>query len=183
MIAKSHVGLAACVLFGAILPVVCAPVEDPEDELKAAVVLGFLRYAEWPKPLANRTPITVGVSGRASFAPVLRRIVEGKVINNRGIRVVEISAVPDPACCHAIYFANDRSSEISRALRATETSPVLTIGDSKELLELGGAVRLMIVDGRMTFEVGLDALQKSGVSISSKLLRFGRIRGRPRGDQ
>jgi hypothetical protein len=49
-------------------------------------------------------------------------------------------------------------------------------------LDSGGAVNLLVIDGHMSFEVSLEALDRSGVSISSKLLRFGQIRSRKKGD-
>jgi hypothetical protein len=37
----------------------------------------------------------------------------------------------------------------------------------------------MIVDGHMSFEVSLEALDRAGLSISSKLLRYGQVKARP----
>lgn len=154
---------------------------DPEDELKAAIVLSFLRYTEWPHPPPPGGPITVGVFGSPEFTQVLRRVTEGKSVAGRGIRVVDVGSTTDPQCCSAIYFASDKSSEMRQPLNAALAARALTIGDSKDFLELGGAVNLLLVDGRMSFEVNLDALGQSGVTISSKLLRFGLIHGRPKG--
>ncbi len=154
----------------------------PEDELKAAVVLSFLRYAEWPQPLPGNAAITIGVVGRPSFAQVLRRTLEGKLVNDRAIRIVELKTPADSASCQVIYFATNRAADIKQDLLGSHPPHALTIGESKGFLDEGGAVNLLLVDGHMSFEVSREALERSGISISSKLLRFGQIRGRPKGE-
>jgi hypothetical protein len=57
-----------------------------------------------------------------------------------------------------------------------QSARVLTVGESKDFLQLGGCIRLAIVDGRMRFEASLPALEQRGISVSSKLLRFGQVR-------
>jgi hypothetical protein len=170
-----------CLLLAGMLQGAPAPDVEPEDELKAAIVLNFLRFAEWPHP-APASPITVGVFGRISFARVLRRTLDGKSVNDRTLRVVEIKSTADAQGCDALYFAGGRSSEVSQIIAAPVVAHALTIGESKDFLELGGTVNLLVIDGRMSFEVNLDALNRTGVNISSKLLRFGQIRGRRKGE-
>jgi hypothetical protein len=155
------------------------PAVTPEDELKSAVILTFLRYSEWPGRAAPDQPLTVGVLGRPGMAPVLRRTLEGKPVNNRTIRVIELKSLSDPQCCQVIYLATDKASEIQQALTSVRSSPTLTIGETDRFLDFGGAVNLMVVEGHMAFEVNFSALEHSGVSISSKLLRYGQVRGRP----
>jgi hypothetical protein len=160
-------------------PVFGAAAVTPEDELKSAVILTFLRYSEWPGTAEPNQPLTVGVLGRPGLAPVLRRALEGKPVNNRTIRVIELKSLSDPQCCQVVYLATDKASEIQQALASARSSHILTIGEADRFLECGGAVNLMVVDGHMAFEVNLSALEQSGVSISSKLLRYGQVRGRP----
>ena len=154
---------------------------DPEDELKAAIVLSFLRYGEWSKPAGSNSPLTVGVYGRPSFAEVLRQIFAGKVVDDRPLRLIELKNAADGAACQVIYFATDKDAEIKAALQSPQFPHVLTIGEDKDFLNIGGAVNLLVVDGRMTFEVSLSALERNGVNISSRLLRFGQIRNTKKG--
>jgi hypothetical protein len=129
---------------------------EPEDELKSATVLSFLRHAEWLQA-SQAGPITIGVTGRPSMIGMLRRTLEGKTANNRAIRIVDVKRSGDLRECQVLYVARDR------------------------FLDYGGAVKLLIVDGHMSFEVNPEALDRAGVSISSKLLRYGQVRMRPRG--
>ncbi len=172
--------LLAAVVWLTMLPALSPGTGEPEDELKAAVVLSFLRYGEWPHPPAANGPFTVGVLGRAPFADVLRRTLEGKLVNEHPIRIAELHSSAEAPGCQIVYFAASKNSDIKTSL-GTALPQVLTIGESRDFLAWGGAVNLLVVDGRMSFEVSLEALERSGVSISSRLLRFGQIRGQKKG--
>ncbi|HYL77259.1 MAG TPA: YfiR family protein [Bryobacteraceae bacterium] len=174
--------LAACVVPLGLLLSAATELPQPEDELKAAVVLSFVRYAEWPQMQPGNSAITIGVFGRPSFARVLRRTLEGKSVNDRAVRIVELKAPADWPTCQVIYFATDRAPEIKQGLLGPHPRHALTIGESKAFLDEGGAVNLLLVDGHMSFEVSREALERSGISISSKLLRFGQIRGHGKGE-
>ena len=151
------------------------PAADPADELKAAIVLSFLNYAEWsPAPPAG-APLTVGVYGRPAFAQILRRTLEGRTVNGRLVHVTEIGAAGKP-CCRVVYLAGSRAQDIRPVMQELQSCRALVMGESNEFLEWGGGVNLWLIDGRMTFEVNLPALQQNGVAISSRLLRFGQIR-------
>ena len=151
---------------------------DAEDELKSATVLSFLRYSTWPQPARAGELFTVGVVGRPTFAKALAGLLEGKQVNGRAVRLMELKPGSDPRCCQIIYFATDRKSDIEPALQAVGASHSLTIGEADRFLDYGGTVNLQLIDGHMAFEVNMDALERSGVDISSKLLRLGQIRHR-----
>ena len=141
--------------------------------MKSAAVWGFLRYAEWPG--STGPSITVGVIGRPSFALVLRQTLAGKTVQNRPVRVIDFKG--DSRCCQLLYFGTDRATDIKPVLEGLPAH-VLTIGEDDRFLEYGGAVNLFIEDGHIAFETSLDALDHSGIAISSSLLRLGQIRER-----
>ena len=173
MVSRAHSRLAAWIAIPVLLCGSVVAHSDAEDALKSAAVLGFLRYSEWPS--AGAKTITVGVIGRPSFAQVLRQTLDGKVVQNLPVRVVDFKS--DPHCCQLIYFATDRAADIRQVLQQLPPH-VLTLGEDDHFLDNGGAVSLFLDEGHIAFETSLDALAQSGVSISSSLLRLGQIRGR-----
>ena len=74
---------------------------EPEDELKSATVLSFVRHSEWLQG-ATAGPITVGVMGRPSMIRMLRRTLDGKIANNRAIRIVDATAPAELNSCHVV---------------------------------------------------------------------------------
>jgi len=164
-------GIAACF---ALVSAVCAVSSSPEDELKAAAVLGFLRYSQWSP--ASAGPITVGVFGRAEFSAALERTLDGKTIGNRPVKLVQLRQAADARGCQLVYVSAAKAAEVKRVL-AQSAAPVLTVGESEHFLEYGGAIYLFLIDGHIGFEVDLQTLGRSGVSISPSMLRLGQIRG------
>lgn len=165
---------ALAALLAAATPAWVRGADDPADELKAAVVLSFIRYTEWPSTIGDT--VTVGVLGRPAFAQLLGRTLEGRSAGTRHVRVIEPRTPAEAANCQVLYLATGRPAEFRPFVTAASGSHVLTIGEADRFLEAGGAVNLMIVDGRMSFEVDLPAVGRMGLNISSKLLRFGQIR-------
>jgi hypothetical protein len=151
---------------------------EAQDELKSVIVKNFLRYATWPETVSPNGPITVGVLGRTSFTQVLHDVLDGKSVNGRTVQIVELTPNSDPRHCQLIYIATAKTAEIRQALQSVRSAHTLTIGEDDKFLEYGGAVSLLLVDGHMGFEVDLDSLNRSGVEISSKLLRLGQIKRR-----
>jgi hypothetical protein len=153
---------------------------EPEDELKSATVLTFVRHAEW---LQGALPgsIAICVMGRPSMSRMLRRTLDGKTANSHAIRIVDVKAPTDLSSCQVLYLAADNNPELRQTLAGLRNLHLLTIGETDRFLEYGGAVNLLIVEGHMSFEVSLEALERAGVSISSTLLRFGQVKARPPG--
>ena len=170
--------LIACgALCGVAYPAAAA---DPEDELKAATVLAFMQHTTWLESEGTSAPLTVGVLGRPAFLEVLRRTVEGKNVNGRPLKAVGLTLPLDPHCCQVYYVATDRRPETERVLAGAAAARVLTIGEAARFLDSGGAIQMFFVDGHISFEASLLALQQCRVTISSKLLRFGRVRDLPK---
>jgi hypothetical protein len=105
--------------------------------------------------------------------------LEGKSASGHPVRVVDAKA--DMRCCQIVYLATGKSEEIRRVVQSTPPLRALTIGESDRFLDSGGAVNLFIADGHITFEASLDALDRSGVTVSSNLLKFGQVHGRGKG--
>ena len=166
-------------LFALSLPRLTAT--EAEDELKSATLLAFVRNAHWAESPAASVPLTVGVVGRPEFFRWLSASTEGKTVNGRPLRILDMNAPVDQQCCQVLYFATDKPAQIKPVLQSVISAHVLTVGETDSFLELGGAVNLFLMDGHMAFEVSLGALDRARIEISSKLLRFGQIRERGKG--
>ncbi len=80
--------------------------------------------------------------------------------------------------CHLLYVPLRSSIDSKDLLTQVRTLPILTIGESADFLEDGGIVSLRVVEGRVRFDVNIEAANRVGVRLSSQLLRLAqRIRG------
>jgi hypothetical protein len=150
---------------------ICGPgTSDPEDDLKAAAVLSFVRNSQWPA--TSDGALSVGVVGRVAFERSLTRVLEGKSAGNRPIRAIAVKP-GDEIHCQLLYFATGNSAEIKSMLANTQA---LSIGETDRFLDYGGAISLSIADGHIEFEADLAAVARSGITISPSLMRLGQFR-------
>ncbi|MBI4902319.1 MAG: YfiR family protein [Acidobacteria bacterium] len=162
-----------------IAPVVgSAYVSGPEDEVMSALILGFVRYAEWPPGASPTDPsasIAVCANGRPSLVRALTRTFAGKSISGRQLVAREVKTAAEAALCQVLFVSSDNQRQLTELLGAVQQIPVLTIGDSEAIFAAGGIVQFFEEDGKMRFAVHLDALARSRVSVSARLLRLGQV--------
>lgn len=142
-----------------------------EYQVKAAFIFNFIGFVDWP-PAAQTGPFTICVAGRNPLGSELDRAVRGESIGGRPIQA-RIILEPDRQC--RVVFV-PRGSAAAAYLKAARNSPVLTIGETDDFLDLGGTIAFYLENGRVRFEISPVAAERSQLRISSRLLQLARIR-------
>lgn len=141
-----------------------------EAQLKAAYLVNFLKYVEWPYPRVNATLCLVG---RDSLGPALTGY-DGQRIGDSILRVRRVSAPEQAADCQLIFISDSDEARQATVLRWVDRFPVLTVSDGENFLREGGAIMLVRVDGRLQFEVNAEAMARAGLKPSSQMMRLAR---------
>lgn len=144
-----------------------------EDQVKAAFLLNFAKFVEWPEGTFEhvRQPVTLCVWAGAETVEVIEAALRGKTVGTRPLRVVGMES-PD-AHCDMVYLRGDRD-DVMRLFGALEAPGVLSVYETEERLP-AGVIRFFIDERKVRFEVDLDAAERQRLVISSKLLRVARI--------
>lgn len=162
-----------------LLPLVLAGLVEaqpqaPEHEVRAAFVFNFTRFIDWPAASFGPDAFRICVVGDDRFAGSLRAMVAGDTLRGLPI-VVEDPQVPgDVPGCQILYIGRHQAARGQRALAAATPLPILTIGDSPGFLASGGAVRFLIENDRVRFDVNLPAVERAGLTMRSTVLRVAR---------
>ena len=53
--------------------------------------------------------------------------------------------------------------------------PIVTVGEDEKFLRRGGMINFVLEDGKLRFQINTDAVGRSGINISSKLLSLAKI--------
>lgn len=141
-----------------------------EPQLKAAFLVNFLKYVEWP---VNKGTVTICLVGRDGLGSALAAY-EGRSIGGRELHVRRINGPDQLADCQELFIPESEEARFSLMLRWVEAKPVLTVSDSELFVREGGAISLVRGDGRLFFDVNVDALGKAGLRASSQMLRLAR---------
>jgi hypothetical protein len=143
-----------------------------EYRLKAAFVLRFPQFVEWPRAVLDRRPaIDVCVLRPSPFGTALAQLLEGQNVAGRPFRLHEITQPVQVDDCLVLFASADAPGR-SAILRRAATQPLLTIGDTPGFLDEGGIVSLRVVGTHIRFEISDVAARRAGLRLSSQLLRL-----------
>jgi hypothetical protein len=176
-----HAGLAA--LVAATVVVVESPTlragEASELEVKAAFLLNFLKFVEWPATRSSdaAAPYIIAVIGEDALGATLRGSLSGKTIGTRPVQVQFAARTADLFSAHLAFIAASEQRQLPAILRELEGRGVLTVGDTPGFAESGVVLNLVTQDHRVRFEANTAAAARARLRLSSHLLRIARIVG------
>ena len=148
-----------------------------EYAVKAAFIFNFVQFVEWPAGAfeTEDEPLVIGVLGQNPFGDALARAVQGKAVGGHPLVVRHFSDVGSLRRCHLLYAGTTDVETLRQLVVKVRTTPVLTLGESKSFLSVGGMMRFYTEEGKVRFEVNLDAARSARLRISSKLLKLARV--------
>jgi len=142
-----------------------------EYQIKAAFLLNFTRYIEWP----NRSgDLNICVLGPDVFGNALNDVAAGKVVNGRKIAVRKSITQSEACGCDIVYLSLPPGKQIRDALRGLEQSGALTVGEDADFLRMGGMIAFAPAEGKVRFYINAVGAGHAGIKISSRLMVMGR---------
>jgi len=143
-----------------------------EYEVKAAFLYNFAKFVDWPPeafPNGNSV-LKICILGQNPFGPEFGAFIEGKVAQGRKLQFAQVRDVQQAKSCQILYVASSEKPQILQILKAVDGAMVLTVGDWSEFASSGGIINFVLQNDRVRFEINLDAAERAGVKLSSKLL-------------
>jgi len=146
----------------------------PDVAVKAAFLYNFAKFAEWPA-LSSAAPIVVCIVGDDAIATALADTVRGQRIGDHSVDVSRPRNSAAWPVCHVLFLAEAERRLYAEGLVAIQALPVLTVSDGKGFSEAGGIIELYAEGGRMRFAINVDAVDRSGLRLSSRLLGLSKV--------
>ena len=147
-----------------------SPAISSHDSTVRQVVLGIVSFTRWPSIPVR---LHLCVTGRPDYAAGLTDTLQA------GSTVLDVQRVrfDDPAlglACDVVYLGTLGDAQRARVRAALAGRPVLTIAEHDESCT-AGAMFCLAVDGeRVTFDINLDAVARSGVRVHPNVLNLAR---------
>jgi hypothetical protein len=160
-------GFCASTLWGQQAP-------SAEYAVKAAFLLNFTRFVEWP-PAAfagPEAPMEVCILGKDPFGRILDDVAEGESVRGHRLVVRRIAQLPTGKTCQTLFIATDVPNV--RQTLSELSSGTLTIGEGKGFLKEGGMIALEVENGRVRFDISQAAAETADLKVSSSLLQIAR---------
>lgn len=152
-----------------------AAAEPPvEYKVQAAYVSKFLLFVEWPEGTVGEAGYVVGVAGRDDFWEAMQVLGEREVASAR-VTTRRVRSAEAVAGIHVLVVDPDHPRAATDALLAAAAEkPVLSVGRADDFAARGGVVQFVIVEDTLRFGVNLDAAERAGLEVSSRLMRAAR---------
>lgn len=147
-------------------------VEASEEKVKAAYLYKFLNYVEWPAnlPASPGAPYLIGVIGDNRVADELAGMIAGKTANNRPITSRRFAYGEPLTGVDMVFIGRAERDRKAALLRQLRTQPVLTVTETEGALDEGSIINFRVVEGRVRFEVSVEAAEQAGLKLSARLL-------------
>jgi hypothetical protein len=147
-------------------PVAKLDVRRDESQIKAAFLYKFTAYVDWPDGAfaTADAPLTIGVIGADALATELEQVVAGRKVNDRLVAVRRLKP-DDPLKGVQIVFIGQGTS-----MHLRPSPGLLVVTEAEAALTQGSVINFVLVDRRVRFEIALDAAEKNGLRLSSRLL-------------
>jgi hypothetical protein len=145
-----------------------------EYQVKAAFLLNFTRFIEWPATaFADAgSPFTMCVLGKDPFARALDDVIEGETAGGRKLSIRRINEPPAPRACQIVFI--DAGDKDLRKIISALGPGVLTVGEGAGFVREGGIIGFVIDNRRVRFDINQSAADRAELKLSSKLLSVAR---------
>jgi hypothetical protein len=144
-----------------------------EYDVKAAFLLNFTRYVEWPSGAQQGRPFTLCTLLPDPFGQRLEAAAAGEQWNGQQIIIKRLTNLRDLSC-HLLYVPGAAAEEFNDHVAAIGMAPLLTVGESADFLKRGGMIQLFLDDNHVRFSINPKAMEAAGLRVSSRLLRLAR---------
>ncbi len=149
--------------------------QAPEYEVKAEFLERFTRFIDWPASTEPGGRFVIGVVGRNPFNGYLERIAAERKIKGRPVEIRYLTDGQSLDACQIVFISGSEREHLRKILARTATRPILTVGDSEGFATAGVLINFYNAGDTVRFEVNDAAVERSGLHVSSKLLKLARL--------
>jgi hypothetical protein len=174
---RGRVGLAFVLVAGVALSAGRARAQPApaEYQVKAAYLLNFARFVEWPAGvLPASSPLNIAIVGDDPFGGALDEVLRGKSANGHAIQLRHLRWDDTLAPSQIIFISASEEGHLSQILRFIGRDSVLTVSDIDRFSLRGGVIEFLMVGDRVRFDINRTSAAAAQLNISSKLLNVAR---------
>lgn len=147
-----------------------------EYRSKANFLANLPGFVEWPKNSfkSPQTPVVICLIGEFSFGTAFAEGPWNAARQRRPIQVRWVRKEQELLACHVIYVSRSEVKRYAKILDVVRGSNKLTIGETANFLDAGGAIFFSFEPEGLRFDVNLSATNAAHLKISSSLLALAR---------
>lgn len=146
-----------------------------EYQVKAAYLLNFARFVDWPASvLPPASPMQIVIVGDDSFGGALDEVLRGKSVNGHAIQLKHVHWDNVLTSYQIVFISASEEPHLAQIIRDLGNSSVLTVSDIDRFSLRGGAIEFRKVGNRVRFDINRTPALAAQLTISSRLLSVAR---------
>ncbi len=171
--------IGVMLVLGIMISFFCAAAPDEEDtsqvdKYEAVFIYKFIGYITWPDDKADT--FTIGILGDCKIVSHLKEVAATKgTVNEKALVIRECAKIEDIAGCQIIFISSSMSAQLNEVLKKAEAGNMLTVGSTSGFAEKGVSINFFVHEGLVKFELNLGALKRSGLAVSSQLMKLAKL--------
>lgn len=156
--------------------------------IQAAMIIKFTDFITWPESAFNNSSeheeaelekgwFTIATVGDATYEGLFEPFTH-RSFQNRSLRIVHYDKADslEISDVQILIVGLTEREHVEMILEQTDGKPILTIGDFPGFAQQGGIINFFSKpNNRVGFEINRDSEKRSGLKISSHLLRLGKL--------
>jgi len=148
-----------------------------EYPVKLAFLYNFTKFVEWPVGSFRDAgaPMTICIVGDDPFSSNLESELRTRTVGGHPVEVNRLKPTDTLSTCQMVFVPFTAKNQSVRIVKGLKGANTLTVGEAEGFATLGGMINLTVEGNKLHFEVNLDAAERAGLKISSKLLSMARI--------
>lgn len=163
--------LFSLLFFSVPLPVRADQLKAGEYQVKAAFLLNFGNFVQWPAGTLAKDSITIGILGKDPFDGAVDSLA-GKRVMGRRVVVRRYDDPEDARQADILYISASEKQALPRIMKTLSGRSILTVGDTQNYGRSGVMINMLLLRKRVGFEINLAAAHREGLQISSHLLKL-----------
>ncbi len=143
-----------------------------EYQVKAAYLYNFAKFVEWPpQVMSSDSSFNICVLGRDPFDSTFQTTIAGESIKGKNVLVKRIPRAQDGTGCQILFISSSEEARLKDILDVLDKMSVLTVSDMPQFTRRGGMIQFVTEANRVRFEVNLTSAERTGLTLSSQLLK------------
>ena len=164
------VAVLAGLVLASILHAQSAP--PSEYQVKAAYIYNFGKFVDWPaEVMSSDNSFNICVLGHNPFDETFGATIAGESIQGKKVAVKIVSRAQDATGCHILFISSSEEARLKEIFAVLERASVLTVSDMPQFTRRGGMIQFVTEANRVRFEVNLTSAERTGLTLSSQLLK------------
>jgi hypothetical protein len=145
--------------------------------VKTAFLFNFAKFIDWPASSFSgpHSPFTICVLGQDPFGNILDDSLLGKIVGVRSLVIRRLKEKNEARSCQMVFVSSSESAHLPDIFASLQRANVLLVGETTGFAALGGTIEFTLEDNRVRFTINTDAVDRSGLKFSSKLLALAKI--------